>query len=354
VPLRSAALVLAATLCLLVAIEVGVRAVTPAYVDVPHDRIDPAGFYTWEPGARFTYHNLPHVDPPTAPVRINEHGLRGAALPTVKPAGERRVLVLGDSYTSAVQLPEDVIFTTLLERRLQAAAPPGLRYRVVNAGFQGAGTAQELLYYLHRGRALAPDVVVLQIAYNDVDDNVEHGGFHLREGRLELSDRFRRPPGWLGPFLDVRDAIRNRSLAFHLFYKAVRRVARGLVPVAHAADTEPRAPDPDVTLSVRIVERLLAAANADHAPVVVLTIPAPAYVAALHPSYAPFVVALRALVAGTDDQLIAADGLLHDAERAGHPVYLASEWHLNPTGHRIVADALAPAILRSLDGGARR
>ncbi len=352
--MRSLALVLVATVSLLIAVEVGVRAVVPAHVDVPHDRIYPWGFYTWDPGARFTYHNLPNVDPPTAPVRINEHGLRGASFPAPKPRGERRVLVLGDSYTAAVQLPEEVIFTTLLERRLQEEAPPGLHYRVVNAGFQGAGTAHELLYYLHQGRALAPDVVVLQVAYNDVDDNVEHGGFHLREGGLELSEAFERPPAWLGPFLAVRDAIRNRSLAFYLLYKAIRRVAGGLAPVAHAASVEPVAPDPAVTLAVRLVERLLATANADHVPVVVVTIPAPPYIASAHPDYAPLAVALRTLVEGTENQLIVADRLLRDSERAGRPVYLASEWHLNPEGHRIIADALATAILRYADAGNRR
>ncbi len=133
-------------LVLLCLLEIGIRMVVAPQIDVPHLRVFAGGFYTWYPRSRFTYHNLPKVEPPTADVRINEHGLRGESFPREKPAGETRVLVLGDSYTAGVQLPEDRIFTTLLARELDRRAPSD-RHRVVNAGFNGAGTAQELLYF---------------------------------------------------------------------------------------------------------------------------------------------------------------------------------------------------------------
>ena len=36
-----------------------------------------------------------------------------------------------------------------------------------------------LLYFQHAGAALAPDVVVMQFAWNDVQDTQTHGGFRL-------------------------------------------------------------------------------------------------------------------------------------------------------------------------------
>jgi hypothetical protein len=97
-----------------------------------HLRVYAEGFYTWYAGSRFTYHNLPGVVPTSAAVRINALGLRGDEVPMPKPAGEHRVLVVGDSYTAAVQLPEERIFTTLLQHALTLARPDA-SYRVVNA-----------------------------------------------------------------------------------------------------------------------------------------------------------------------------------------------------------------------------
>jgi lysophospholipase L1-like esterase len=345
---RTLALLTVETAVLLLLLEIGTRLVAPPQVDVPHQRVFAQGFYTWYPGARFTYHNLPDVDPPAVPIRINEHGLRGSSFPTAKPPGERRVLVLGDSYTAAVQLPEEAIFTTLLARRLNEDAPPDVRYRVLNAGFNGASTAHELLYFLARGRALAPDVVVLQLCFNDVEDNVARGGFRVIDGRLDLDESLRRPPRWRGPLLALRDAIGNRSLAFYLLYKAAGDAFAGLASAraqAAAGAAEAEDLEPGVELTRLLAARLVAAANAAGAPVVVLTIPEPIYLAGADRAYDQVIGGLRDAVAGTRNRLIVADPLLLAAERAGRRTYLAADGHLSRDGHELIATALASAIL---------
>src|ERR1043165_197692 len=110
--MKKLALLLIECAVLLALLEVAIRVVVAPQVDVPHLQVDAHGFYTWYPGSRFTYHNLPNVDPPSATVRVNANGLRGPELALTKPADERRVLVIGDSFTAAVQLPEAEIFTT--------------------------------------------------------------------------------------------------------------------------------------------------------------------------------------------------------------------------------------------------
>ncbi len=349
-------------------LEVALRLTVAPQIDVPHLRVDPHGFYTWYPGARFTYHNLPHVEPPAATVRINSHGLRGAELPAERPAGERRVLVVGDSYTAAVQLPEEEIFTTLLETELNAARPR-MRYRVLNAGVNGAGTAHELLYFQNAGAALASDVVVLQFSWNDVQDTQAHDGFRLTTSGVDLRDDLRHPPPWRGPLLALRDALGNRSLVFYLCYRAVAqllgagtaRAAESVPPAATAPSaSEPppaaarsgagrgaiAAADPAVTLVARLAAEFVRAANAAGAPVVLLTIPEPLYVRGGDPVYAQVVEAFRAIVAGTRNQLVVADPLLVAAESRGEATFLANDGHLSPAGHRVVADALAAAVLR--------
>lgn len=338
--MRKVALLLVESALLLVALELGIRAVRPE-LDVPHLRVHAAGYYTWYPGSRFTYRNLPKVEPRSAAVRINAAGMRGADVVTPKPADERRVLVIGDSYTAGVQLPEDQIFTTLLQTDLNAARP-GITHHVLNAGVNGAGTGHELLYFEHEGAALAPDVVVLQYTWNDLGDTRAQAAFRLTDDGVELRDDLRRPASWREPVLAVRDAIANRSLVAYLFYRALT----GGVPRAGAAETRPSGADPDVTLVVRLIATLVAASNARGAPVIVLTLPGPIYVAGGDAAYDQVVAGVRALVATGPNQLIVADPLLRAALARGEAPYLANDGHLSAAGHRVVADALAPAILR--------
>lgn len=344
--LRTVALVLVEAALVLGLLEIAIRATVAPQIDVPHMRVHAEGFYTWYPGARFTYHNLPHVEPPSAAVRVNAHGLRGAEITSPKALGEHRVLVVGDSYTAAVQLPEDRIYTTLLENELRAARPAS-DYRVINAGVNGAGTAHELLYFLHEGAALAPDVVVLQYAFNDLDDTRLHGGFRLTETGIELRENLRRPAVWRAPLLAARDALCNRSLVFYLFYRALT----GAHPQPAAAAEPPRlesatAVDHDVLLVTRLVAQLLEAANGIGARVILLTIPSPLYVAGGDAAYDRVIAAFSALVAGGPNQLIVADPFLAAANLRGEQPFLANDGHLDDTGHRLVAQALAAAVLR--------
>lgn len=98
-------------------------------------------------------------------VATNAHGNRGRAHPPERRPGTRRVLVLGDSFTEAVQVGEEDLFTSRLE-----AARSDLE--VINAGVAGYGTVQEYLYLRDEGLAFRPDVVLLMLYGNDLSDNV--------------------------------------------------------------------------------------------------------------------------------------------------------------------------------------
>jgi lysophospholipase L1-like esterase len=332
-------------LVLLLLLEVAIREVVPPQVDVPHLRVFAEGFYTWYPGSRFTYHNLPKVEPPTADVRINEYGLRGASFAREKPAGETRVLVLGDSYTAAVQLPEDRIFTTLLALELDRGASTG-PWRVVNAGFNGVGTAHELLYFLHQGASFAPDVVVLVYAYNDLADSLAHGGFRLTDTGLELKEELRSPAFWRDPLLAIRDAVGNRSLVFYLVYKALSGAGRGAEVGAAHADAPMATTAAGVRLVRELVAQLIASSNRIGAPVILLTIPSPLCLAGGDAAYDAVVAEFRSLVDGDENQLIVADAMFRESESRGQPVYLAFDGHLSDQGHHLVATALAAAVAR--------
>jgi hypothetical protein len=103
------------------------------------------------------------------PVRINREGFRDVDHAREKVDGVTRVLLLGDSFIEAMQVPLE----STVSRRLQAELDPeGRSVEVISMGVSGFGTAGELLLYERYGRAYAPDVVILNFyAGNDVRNN---------------------------------------------------------------------------------------------------------------------------------------------------------------------------------------
>ena len=61
----------------------------------------------------------------------------------------------------AVQVPREATFCARLQDRLNAAAPAGVRYRVINAGVQGYGPVEELLFYRHVAARFEADLVLV-------------------------------------------------------------------------------------------------------------------------------------------------------------------------------------------------
>jgi hypothetical protein len=107
----------------------------------------------------------------TSWIDVNSKGLRGAEIDYPKPPGERRILVLGDSFTFAEQVNQNETFSQLLEDRLVAEHGAG-SYRVLNAGSNSWATANELIYLAKEGVRFSPDVVVVAFYIgNDVSDN---------------------------------------------------------------------------------------------------------------------------------------------------------------------------------------
>ena len=96
----------------------------------------------------------------STPIAINAQGVRDADIGP-KPPGERRVVVLGDSLVLAVQVPREATFCARLQDRLNAAAPAGVRYRVINAGVQGYGPVEELLFYRRVASRFDADLVLV-------------------------------------------------------------------------------------------------------------------------------------------------------------------------------------------------
>lgn len=79
-------------------------------------------------------------------MRTNSRGLRGGEITTPKPAGTRRLLFLGDSFTMGKGVDEADTFAARVGERLGAAAA-GPRWEVVNAGVDSYAPLLSLLQF---------------------------------------------------------------------------------------------------------------------------------------------------------------------------------------------------------------
>lgn len=99
--------------------------------------------------------------------RVNSDGRRDIERPLTRVAGKERILLLGDSFVEALQVPLEATLARRLEADLGSE-----RYEVFSMGVSGYGTPSQLLYYRERGRALAADLVLLAFyPGNDVLNN---------------------------------------------------------------------------------------------------------------------------------------------------------------------------------------
>lgn len=91
---------------------------------------------------------------------FNAHGFRDYGRTYEKPADTFRILVLGDSYTEALQVPLKKSFSALLEKKLNENSD-SRKFEVLNLGQSGFGTADAYMRYVNFGVHYSPDVVIL-------------------------------------------------------------------------------------------------------------------------------------------------------------------------------------------------
>lgn len=100
-------------------------------------------------------------------VRINRFGVRERdEITPDKPAGQRRIVCIGDSFTFGWGIPEELGWVRLLEDELRRQ---GGDVRTVNCGAAGTVCIDEYWWGLqHRFHVFQPDAVVLTICLNDL------------------------------------------------------------------------------------------------------------------------------------------------------------------------------------------
>jgi hypothetical protein len=287
---------------------------------------------------------------PGGRITIDADGHRTAGPSTAAAAGRPRLVSLGDSVAFGLEVDDEAT----LAAQLRQLAP---QLDVVDLSVPGYGTDQELIKLEREGLALAPATVLLNFCLaNDVVDNALpaflYDGVHpkpyfrLEDGALRLHAEHLR----LAPLTRTALWLSEHSVLFNLVSPGQgRRVlaarAEGQGEEGVHWQTRYNAamarPEPLVTLTVLLVERMAERARSAGARFVVVSHPTRRSFADPHfpletelhdrlaPAGIPFVsLAERYRARGLSLSLLATDGL----------------GHLNERGHRAAAEAIRDVL----------
>lgn len=359
-------------------VEIGFRAFSPW----------PGDWATYEQRDGYLYFHRPDSqgwetspvnDFPPNLVQYDNHGLRGDAnFPSVKPPGEKRVLLLGDSYLEDRETPLAETMAVGLQRRLTNAF--GKEVRVLNAGLSGTASIPESIYLEREGMSLQPDAVVLFFTFNNYTNNAVHHWLdypdYLESGLPDSLKPVEYGRGYVPVDPDLR---RARDSAFYYWIYRQKLTQRTIAaegdPVAYYMQTKTLDLNPKGVFNTqytaaeqRVVDltnaslgRLQRFLSARGTPLFVVAIPWPNQVGARewNPGKAAFGFARDEVITSTrfPDVLLSYLGSqsiphldllpsLKAAEPAQYPLYLGYEGHWTPAGNRVVANAVFDYLWR--------
>jgi len=141
------------------------------------------GRYGLRPGAQAAIDGVEY--------RISEQGTRGSDFPSAKPAGEKRLLVLGSGRALGLGIPLEATAAEILAALASTAAGPASPWRGINLGVPGYGFPQQASDLQQRGLNFEPDLV---LAYFHGEQVVDSGYFLDTRGQLQR-DRIPLPRG---------------------------------------------------------------------------------------------------------------------------------------------------------------
>ena len=297
-------------------------------------------------------------------------GLRGEDHPYAKPAGDFRILVLGDSMVDGFSVPLEDRVSEVLQNEL------GPRADVVNLGVSGYSTDQELLMLESEGWKYRPDLVVLFFYYNDIwmngqrllaratykpvfqldaAGNLVLTGVPVPKPEPSLDERFKL-------YALIRDAIKS-SPKLYRFATLGHGVAPVTLPMPAGAGGSAdqfrvyqKADTPELRKVWDITQALLRRMNQETqergSRFLVFYVPTPVELSPqewsasnIPPSYGPDVVVqhVMQICAAGKIALLEPSARFREARKNG-PLSYAHDIHWTPAGHRLAADLVAEYV----------
>lgn len=352
--LVDALLVIGAISVGLAAVEVGLRYFSPLPMGVWHEDRDGLALH-W-PGL-VSY--LPQFG---ITVSFNSAGMRDSEHQVEKPPGVFRVLVLGDSFIEALQIPFEQSFPSLLQRELEGRVPGHVE--VINASVSGWGTDDELKYLTSYGRQWKPDLIVVAMTlYNDVNDNLRERFHTVRDGVLVAKTGTRASFSQY-TITQLKGFLATRFQTYQVLIRAKRSretQAEARQLSTHMVDMFGSSPDGRMTrgleLTRLLLERIRVIAAEDRSRVVLVLIPL-----AVQLSNAQFAGFAESLPGAQVDQpqvqmkrigqragidvIDLLSGFREWAATGAGPLYLSRDGHWDRSGHRLAARIVSTELLR--------
>ncbi len=116
-------------------------------------------------------------------VSINSYGLRDDPILS-KDNFDRRILMLGDSFTVGWGVSHEDTFSEILQQQFQAN---GFNLDVINGGSTSYSPVLEYLFLREKGLALNPDMVILNLDIGDIQNDRDY----LRQATFDASGKLR-------------------------------------------------------------------------------------------------------------------------------------------------------------------
>lgn len=272
-------------------------------------------------------------------VSINTLGFRGDDVSRNKPAGEVRIVMIGDSFTWGDYVNDDETLPSQVQRLLRPHCGP---VTVLNFGVGGTSIDGQL-EMLSRATALAPDAVILVYHDNDVlDMRAPTYWTAMAESRARKSEF---------PASLMYGLLRNTALWSLTRQTQTRLRAAREVPVY--AEGFSAGPPPDLdSLKTRYQEGLREFATRARAMRLPLLVTAyPSHLALTDPESTPFGWFERLAQSDSFRFVSARDALVRSGYSKQALYLLPLDGHASSTGYRVVAEAIS-AEIRSAPLGA--
>jgi len=355
-------LVLVSTAITLLIAESGLRLLAPNLASEPVTsnqynfyRYDPVLGWSNIPDARGTFSRAEF----SYELNINSLGLRGAGITVEKPAGTRRIAVLGDSFVWGIGAAEPELFTTLLADSLPAT-------QVLNFGVAGYSPIQ---YHLLTDKVLAldPDLVIISFCLgNDFADAVywNRYDYYKPYARLDASGQLlidgypipdiKRFPGRYDS--GVLAWMHEHSYLVRLVARFTRGLGGGLERFGQKGPADFEESDiylqPDkpsttrvMQINAELLERISAAYQARGIPVIVLAAPTKCELGRCYTLEDRSDAARKLLKRAVTGLPVT---LVDPADSFDSKDFWNKDAHWNASGHRKIAGALLPAVQDAL------
>jgi len=163
--------------------------------------------FVWagQPGAIKEFHNISSR---------NQLGFHDHEYTFAKSEGAFRIIVLGDSFVEAKEVPIAKSFHKILEKKLNDSF--SFPIEVISLGRSGNGTIKNMKILLDYGFCFQPDLVIMQFLSNDlIDDNPKWFADQRQQNRIrnkyipELNDLYPR-------YLVIKKSRFNQLLALKI------------------------------------------------------------------------------------------------------------------------------------------